>query len=200
MSTGSLEVICGSMFSGKTEELMRRLRRAEYARQKVLTIKHHIDDRKSFTCISSHTGQKREAQPIENSPQSFDKILELAQQNISVIGIDEVQFFPKEIISVICKLINSGKRIIATGLDLDFRGEPFGIVPTLMAIADNVTKLKAICVRCGKDAYNTQRLINGEPAKYNDPTIMVGASEFYEARCRNCFTIDLRPDHHQPIV
>lgn len=182
------------MFSGKTEELLRRLRRAEYAKQKVLTIKHHIDDRKSFTCIASHTGQKREATPVEHTSESFEKIIEMAQADVSVIGIDEVQFFPKEIINIICKLIDMGKRVIVSGLDLDFRGEPFGIMPILMAVADNVMKLKAICVRCGKDAYHSQRLINGEPAKYNDPTIMVGASEFYEARCRNCFAIDMKPE------
>ncbi len=198
MKQGSLEVVCGSMFSGKTEELMRRLKRAEYAKQRVLTIKHHIDDRKSYASIVSHNGQMREACPIDNHPTSFLKILELVDESIDVIGIDEIQFFPKEIINIICTLIDNGKRVLVAGLDLDFRGEPFGIVPLLLAIADSVTKLKAICVLCGKDAYHTQRLINGEPARYNDPVIMVGASEYYEARCRDCFVIDYK-DHKRVL-
>lgn len=193
MSKGILEVICGSMFSGKTEELMRRLRRAEFAKQQVLTIKHHIDDRASFTCIHSHSGQAREAVALENSSTSLQKILELARNEITVVGIDEIQFFPKEIIPIVCELVQHGKRVIAAGLDLDFRGEPFGVLPTLLAIADNVTKLKAICVLCGQDAYHSQRLINGMPARYDDPTILVGAKECYEARCRNCFSIDRYP-------
>ncbi len=187
---GRLEVVCGSMFSGKTEELMRRLKRAEYAKQNVLTIKHQIDDRRTQTSITSHDGQERIAFVINNQKDSIDKILELANNNISVIGIDEIQFFPPEIIEIICKLIDKGKRVIAAGLDLDFKGEPFGIMPTVLAIADEVTKLKAICVICGKDAHHTQRIVNDQPAKYDDPIIMVGASECYQARCRNCFQID----------
>lgn len=190
---GKLEIICGSMFSGKSEELMRRLRRAEYAKQCVLTIKHKIDNRNSQTTISTHNGSKRLAFNIDNNKENIKKILELSNKNIQVVGIDEIQFFPKEIIEIITSLIESGKRVIVAGLDLDFKGEPFGIVPTLMAIADNVLKLKAICVSCGKDAHHTQRIINGNPAKYDDPIIMVGANECYEARCRDCFKIDKQP-------
>ena len=190
MGKGSLEVICGSMFSGKTEELMRRLNRAEYAKQNVLTIKHKIDTRKSNTAITSHDGNERMAFTIGNDMENIGKILELANKNIHIVGIDEIQFFPKEIIAIICRLLENGKRVIVAGLDLDFRGEPFSIMPLILAIADKVIKLKAICVKCGKDAHHTQRIVNGKPAKYDDPIIMVGAKECYEARCRNCFEID----------
>jgi len=188
---GRLEVVCGSMFSGKTEELMRRLRRAEYAKQRVLTIKHHIDKRYNQvpTCIVSHEGKERFAFIINDTAAGVEKILELAHHNIDVVGIDEIQFFGQHMLRVIKTLINDGKRVIVAGLDLDFRGEPFGVVPPLMAEADEVCKLKAICVKCGSDAHHTQRLVNGQPASYDDPIVLVGASEFYEARCRACFEI-----------
>lgn len=199
---GRLEVICGSMFSGKTEELMRRLKRAEYARQHVITIKHHIDKRKNQvpTCIVSHEGRERFAFTVGDNSVSIDKILELANRNIDVVGIDEIQFFSPEIIDVICKLVDTGKRVIVAGLDLDFRGEPFGIMPILLSIADDVAKYKAICVHCGKDAHFTQRLINGAPARYDDPIILVGAAELYEARCRSCFTIDKQAHFQLPFL
>jgi thymidine kinase len=187
---GRLEVICGSMFSGKTEELMRRLRRAEYAKQNVLTIKHQIDDRSKHSCILSHDGRERVAFVLDERSNNLEKILELANQNVSVVGFDEIQFFPPNIVEIILQLIEKGKRVITAGLDLDFKGEPFGIMPLLLAIADEVVKLKAICVVCGKDAHNSQRIINGQPAKYDDPIIFIGASESYEARCRDCFSID----------
>ncbi len=190
---GRLEVICGSMFSGKTEELMRRLKRAEHARQGVLTIKHQLDDRSHNATIMSHDGHQRNALPIDSGNVSVDKILDLASSNIDIIGIDEVQFFPNRIIEVICQLVDNGKRVIVAGLDLDFRGEPFGIMPLLLAVADEVIKLKAICVICAKDAHHSQRIINGSPARYDDPIILVGASEFYQARCRNCYQIDKKP-------
>lgn len=186
---GKLEVICGSMFSGKTESLMRRLRRAEYAQQEVLTIKHVIDNRKSYSCIVSHDGVKREAHPITNCDAGLAMLLEHAR-TADVVGIDEIQFFPEEAVGVILQLVEQGKRVIVAGLDLDFRREPFGIVPTLMALADEVTKLRAICHKCGDDANFTQRLVNGEPARYDDQTILVGGEECYEARCRNCFQMD----------
>lgn len=187
---GRLEVICGSMFSGKSEELIRRLRRAEYAKQNVLTIKHKIDNRSQNATILSHDGNERLAFAIDNQTHNLDKILELANKNIDVVGIDEIQFFPQEILSIVRKLIERGKRVIVAGLDLDFRGEPFGIMPTLLSIADSILKLKAICVKCGQVAYHTQRLIDGKPARYNDQIIIVGAKELYEARCRDCFEID----------
>ena len=193
---GRLEVVCGSMFSGKTEELLRRLNRAEFAKQNVLTIKHSIDKRKKMTALTniySHTGKERAAFVIEGSIDGVNKILELAGKDVDVVGLDELHFFPESIIDVICKLVDGGKRVITAGLDLDFRGEPFGVVPMLMAIADEVVKFKAICVVCGKDAHHTQRLVNGQPAKYSDPIILVGAEECYEARCRDCFKIDQKP-------
>lgn len=187
MHVGQLEVICGPMFSGKSEELMRRIRRAKIAQQKVITFKHRLDDRHAIEYIVSHDGNRVEALPLDN----VQRILEIAQADyISVIGIDEAQFFSKEIVPIICSLIAHGKRVIVAGLDLDFRGAPFGCMPLLLAIADTVTKLKAICTECGNDAHFTQRLVNDNPAKYDDPIIMIGAQESYQARCRNCYAID----------
>lgn len=184
---GQLEVICGPMFSGKSEELMRRIRRAKIARQKVITFKHRLDDRHAIEYIVSHDGNRVEALPLDN----VQRILEIAQSDyISVIGIDEAQFFSKDIIPIICALVQNGKRVIVAGLDLDFRGAPFGCIPLLLAIADTITKLKAICTECGDDAHYTQRLVNGTPAQYDDPIIMIGAQESYQARCRGCYSID----------
>lgn len=193
---GRLEVICGSMFSGKTEELLRRLKRAEFAKQNVLTIKHSIDKRKKMTSYSniySHQGRERNAVIANNEIESLQSIIELANDNVDIVGLDELHFFSEEIISVILKLIENGKRVITAGLELNFRGEPFPIVATLMALADEVIKFRAICVVCGQEAHHTQRIINGKPAKYSDPVILVGAEECYEARCRNCFEIDQQP-------
>jgi thymidine kinase len=178
--TGSLEVICGSMFCGKTEELIRRLRRAEIARQKVQVFKPIIDNRYQVAKVASHSGSAFEALPIESSTQIFDKL----KQDTTVVGIDEAQFFDPEIVEVIKKLVKDDKRVICAGLDTDFRGEPFGVMPILMAIAEHVDKLQAICMVCGEPASRTQRLVNGKPAFYDDPIIIVGASELYEARCR----------------
>jgi len=190
---GYLHVVCGSMFSGKTEELMRLLKRAEYAKQNVLTIKHQIDKRKSQSCIVSHNGQERNAFPINDHAENIEKIIELANKNIDVIGFDEIQFFPYKIIDIICQLVDQGKKVIVAGLDLDFRGEPFGVMPLLMSVADEVIKLKAICVICGKDAHHSQRIVDGKPARYDAPLILVGSEEAYEARCRDCFRIDKSP-------
>ena len=190
VSKGRLEIICGSMFSGKTEELMRRLKRAEIAKQNVLTIKHQIDTRRSISCISSHDGRERAAFSVGDKTVLVDKILELANKNIDVVGIDELHFFPDEIVEIALQLVENGKRVIVAGLELDFRGEPFLFVAKLLAFADDVTKLKAICTQCCKDAHYNQRIINGKPAKYDDPIILVGAEECYEARCRDCFVIE----------
>lgn len=186
---GSLEVICGSMFSGKTEELIRLVRRAEYAKQKTLTIKHKLDDLRKESFVAAHSGKSHKAHSIANKIDDFRNILVLADDEVSVVALDEVQFFPRDILAVIQELVMRGKRVIAAGLDLDFRGEPFGIVPTLLALADKITKLTAICVKCGKEGHHTQRIINGEPANYDDPVIMIGSEEYYEARCRQCFVI-----------
>jgi thymidine kinase len=188
-SKGSLEVICGSMFSGKSEELIRRLKRAQLAKQNVLVFKHSLDERTLLDYVVSHNGNKIKAIPIDNP--SF--ISSLMTPEIDVIGIDEVQFFSREIVNIVCTLIDQSKRVIVAGLDLDFRQHPFGSVPLLLAIADNVTKLKAICMLCGSDAHFSQRLVDDHPAKYDDPTILVGAQESYQARCRNCYKIDKHP-------
>lgn len=193
---GKLEVVCGSMFSGKSEELLYRLRRAEYAKKRVLTIKPAIDNRKSVTCIVCHSGGQREALSVGSCEDSLKTILALADSNIDVIGIDEVQFFPEETLAVVCTLLDRGKRVIVAGLDLDFRGEPFGIMPSLLALADEVSKLRAICMSCGNDANFSQRLINGTPARYDEPTILIGGEECYEARCRQCFEIDKKAFAH----
>lgn len=185
--SGKLEVICGSMFSGKTEELMLRLRRAEYAKKNVVTIKHQIDNRKSFSCIVSHNGVQREAYPVGSCEESIQALRDFVDEAVDVVGIDEIQFFPSSAIPIILKMVDEGKRVIVAGLDLDFRREPFSIVPTLMALADEVIKLRAICVVCGNDANFTQRLVDGSPANYDDPTILVGGQECYEARCRQCY-------------
>jgi thymidine kinase len=177
---GWIEVVVGPMYSGKSEELIRRLRRAQIARQKIQVFKPAIDDRYSISEVVSHNGEKIKAYSIDNSME----ILERLNDDTEVIGIDEVQFFDEGIIDVCRQLADKGLRVIAAGLDMDFRGEPFGPTPKLLAIAEFVDKLTAVCVVCGNPAHRTQRLINGRPAKYSDPTILVGATESYEARCR----------------
>ncbi|MCS6835071.1 MAG: thymidine kinase [Anaerolineae bacterium] len=177
---GRIEVICGSMFSGKTEELIRRIRRASIAHQTVQVFKPCLDDRYGIENVTSHNGQKTEAQPVS---QAAD-ILQALKPETTVVAIDEAQFFDHEIVQVAQKLAYSGLRVIIAGLDMDFRGEPFGAMPHLLCIAEEVTKLQAICVICGNLASHTQRLVNHQPAHYNDPVILVGALESYEARCR----------------
>ncbi len=177
---GWIELICGSMFSGKTEELIRRIKRAEIARQKVQVFKPALDDRYKTDKLSSHSGDYYEAIVVQNAAE----IIELLAPNIDVIAIDEVQFFDWTIAQLCEQLANQGRRVIVAGLDMDFRGEPFGPMPLLMAQAESVDKLQAICIVCGAPASRTQRLIDGRPANYDDPIIMVGASEVYEARCR----------------
>jgi thymidine kinase len=185
-SKGKLEVICGPMFSGKSEELIRRLKRAELGQQKVCVFKHKLDDRMAIEYIQSHNGNKFKAIALDN-PSDMNLFI---SDDMQVIAIDEIQFFCTEIIPIILDLVDNGKRVIVAGLDLDFRGLPFGTLPTLLALADNVTKLTAICIKCGNEAHFSQRLLNGKAAKFDDPIIMVGAQEKYQARCRDCFIID----------
>jgi len=180
MHEGRIEVITGSMFSGKTDELIRRLRRATIARQKVQVFKPALDDRYAVEKLASHAGTEFEATPVNTSAD----ILASINGDTTVVAVDEAQFFDEEIIRVIETLANRGVRVIVAGLDLDFRGEPFGPMPAMMAIAEDVHKLHAICMVCGKDASRSQRLINGKPARYDEPIVVVGASEMYEARCR----------------
>jgi thymidine kinase len=183
---GSVEVICGSMFCGKTEELIRRLRRARIAKQQVQVFKPVIDNRYDKTKVTSHSGLDVDAQPVEKP----EEILTLLDPSTTVVGVDEVQFFNSTILDVVEALAEKGIRVIITGLDMDFRGEPFGCVPDLMARAEKVEKLQAICMICGEAASRTQRLVNGEPAHYDEPIVVVGAQELYEARCRK---------HHQVL-
>jgi thymidine kinase len=187
---GWVEVICGGMFSGKTEELIRRVRRAQIAKQKVQVFKPALDDRYSTAKIIAHSGLDLEAQSVRKA----EDILELVQPKTSVVAIDEAQFFDRQLADVCRTLADSGKRVIVAGLDMDFRGEPFDPVPHLMAEAEMVDKLQAICVVCGDAASRSQRLIDGCPASYDDPTILVGASEAYEARCRHCHEVPGRPE------
>jgi len=183
-NSGSIEVICGSMFSGKSEELIRRIRRVQIARKKVEIFKPMIDNRYEVQYIYSHSGSKLKATCIAESVD----ILKIIKKDTDVIAIDEAQFFNQDIVEVCQSLADNGKRVIVAGLDQDFRGEPFGCMPQLLAIAEYVDKLHAICMICGKPATRTQRLVNGKPADYHDPIILIGAKESYEARCRQ---------HHQ---
>jgi len=178
--TGSIEVITGSMFCGKTEELIRRLRRATIAKQKVQVFKPTIDNRYGEEKVTSHAGANFDALPIK----SAKDVIEYLDDDTTVVAIDEAQFFDDEIVTITQQLANRGIRVIAAGLDMDFRGEPFGPMPILLSQAEDVSKLHAICVICGEEASRTQRLVDGLPARYDDPVVIVGASEMYEARCR----------------
>lgn len=189
-SSGSIELVCGSMFSGKTEELLRRIRRAEIARRRVQIFKPHIDARYGLQRVASHNGVAREDVVVVATAAA---ILEQLQAETHVVAIDEIQFFDWSVADICTKLADDGRRVIAAGLDQDFRGEPFGPMPLLMALAERVDKLQAICVCCGAPASRTQRLIDGRPARYDDPIILVGGSESYEARCRQCHEVPGKP-------
>ena len=169
------------MFSGKTEELIRRVRRAVIARRDVQVFKHSLDDRfGNLARVSSHGGQHVEAQHVASSAE----LPGLLRPDTTVVAIDEAQFFDKGLLALVEDLAQGRHRVIVAGLDTDFRGRPFGMLPALMAIAEEVTKLNAICTVCGEPASRTQRLVNGRPARIDDPLILVGADESYEARCR----------------
>ncbi len=186
---GSIEVICGSMFSGKTEELIRRVRRAQIARQRVQVFKHALDDRYAVQAITSHNGARIEAVPIISSAD----IAALVAPETDLVAIDEVQFLDAGICRVAEDLAHRAMRVILAGLDTDFRGEPFGPIPFLLAMAEDVTKLQAICIVCGAPASRTQRLVDGRPAHYSNPIILIGAREAYEARCRRCHEVPGKP-------
>ncbi|MFV1948987.1 MAG: thymidine kinase [Anaerolineales bacterium] len=177
---GRLEVITGPMFCGKTDEMLRRLRRAIIAKQKIQVFKPGFDIRYSSEKVTSHAGNEYDACPIEN----ITEISALLLDHVTLIAIDEAQFFDEEIVTVVQDLVDKGIRVIVGGLDMDFRGIPFGQMPLLLSQAEVVDKLHAICMVCGEQATRTQRLVNGEPAYFDDPIIIVGASEMYEARCR----------------
>ncbi|MFT5196491.1 MAG: thymidine kinase [Candidatus Promineifilaceae bacterium] len=182
---GKIELICGSMFSGKTEELIRRIRRATIAKQKVQVFKPAIDKRYHAEQVTSHAGANADAHPVAMAAE----ILTAVSADTDVVAVDEVQFFDWQIVEVVQELANRGYRVLCAGLDMDFRGEPFGPMPIILANAEEVHKLRAICVVCGNEASRTQRLIDGEPAAWDDPVVMVGAAEVYEARCRQCHAV-----------
>jgi len=194
---GWMEVIAGVMFSGKTEELLRRVRRATIARKRVQVFKSHLDDRYAgLWAVSSHDRRTFEATPVDSSSQILLRLDPMAQ----VIAIDEAQFLDAGIVQVASSLADRGRRVILAGTDTDFRGEPFGAMPQLMAVAEMVDKLHAICVLCGSPASRNQRLIDGKPAPYESPTIMVGAADSYEARCRACHIVPRRDDAQQSLL
>lgn len=182
---GHIELICGSMFSGKTEELIRRLRRAVIAKQQVEVFKPRIDNRYHAARVTSHNGLDFEAHAVDSAAE----IATLLSPETTVVAIDEVQFFDDGIVELCEQLADGGRRVICAGLDTDFRGVPFGPIPVLLACAEHVDKLHAICVCCGEEASRTQRLIDGVPAAYDDPVVLVGADEVYEARCRQCHEV-----------
>ena len=182
---GYIEVVIGPMYSGKSEELIRRLKRAKIAKQNVVVFKPVIDDRYSKEDVVSHSGYTINAIPIKDS----SEINKYINEDTQVVGIDEVQFFDDKIVDMAIGLADKGIRVIAAGLDMDFKGEPFGPTPRLLAVAEFVDKIQAICSVCGQPATRSQRLINGEPAKYDEPIIQVGAVESYEARCRKCHVV-----------
>jgi thymidine kinase len=179
---GSIEVVCGPMFCGKSEELIRRLRRSTIARYAVVCVKPSIDDRHGVDDVISHAGSRIGARAISDPRE----LLELRAE-AAVVGIDEAQFFDRRLIGVCEDLAASGLSVICAGLDRDYRGLPFGPMPELLSIADRVTKLQAVCVQCGGDATLSQRLVDGAPAPFDDATVVVGGAERYEARCRGCF-------------
>ena len=188
---GWIEVICGVMFSGKSEELIRRVRRALIARKRVQVFKSHLDERYSgIYHVSSHDGRTVEAVPID-TPEQIAREL---RPDTQVVAIDEAQFLDEGVVALVTSLANRGVRVILAGTDNDFRGEPFGPMPRLLAVAEVVDKLHAICVVCGNPASLNQRLIGGKPARYDSPTIMVGSAEAYEARCRACHSMPRRDE------
>ena len=190
-SSGRIEVVAGCMFSGKSEELIRRLKRAQIAKQKVIALKSSLDDRYGLETITSHSGSRLES-ALVYSPSDVLRIAE--ERQIEVVGIEEVQFLDAGIIAVAEYLAGNGVRVILAGLDQDFRGEPFGPMPGLLALAEDVMKLTAVCMVCGRPATRTQRIVNGRPARYDDPVVMVGAAESYEARCRDHHVVPGRPE------
>ncbi len=186
---GWIEVISGNMYAGKTEELLRRIRRIEYAKKTILVFKPKLDNRYSDNEVVSHNNERIKSINI-SCPKD---ILKYVDPLPYAIAIDEVQFLNREVIDICDELADKGVRVILAGLDRDFRGEPFGIMPELLARAEYVTKLRAICQVCGAPATRTQRIINGKPAKYSDPIVLVGAKEQYEARCRHCHIVEGKP-------
>ena len=189
---GWIEVVCGPMFAGKTEELLRRVKRLEYAKKNIVVFKPLMDDRFSESEVVSHNNNRTRSVNISYAKQMFNYI----DSNTEVVAIDEVQFLDEDTVSIVEFLASKGIRVIVSGLDRDFRGEPFSFMPKLLALAEYVTKLTAICVVCGAPATRTQRIVNGKPARYIDPIVLIGAEESYEARCRSCHKVYRKPNPH----
>jgi thymidine kinase len=186
---GWIETISGCMFAGKTEELIRRIKVLEFAKKEIMVFKPQIDNRYSDSKVVSHAGSSVESHVINDAAE----ILEMVKPTTQVVAIDEAQFFDDNICDVANELADRGIRVMCAGLDTNFKGEPFGPMPLLITEAEFVTKLAAVCNKCGAPATRTQRIINGRPASYNDPIILVGASESYEARCRHCHEVPDKP-------
>ena len=190
----TFEIITGPMSCGKTEELLRRVKRCIIAQKKVKVISPEVDTRAKGDYIESRNGLWLDAITVKNARDILSHIC----ADDEVVAIDEIQFFDSEIVSVVRKLAEHGKRVIASGLDLDFKGEPFGSMPELLCIADRVDKLTAVCMKCGSDhATRTQRLINGLPADKSSPLIMIGGDETYEARCLKCYELPDRESENK---
>ncbi|WP_049984822.1 thymidine kinase [Halobellus rufus] len=187
-NSGWIEVVTGSMFSGKTEEVLRRLRRAEIAGQEIAVFKPAVDDRYGETTVGSHVGRQWEATVVPNEGEDVWEIRDELDGE-DVVAVDEANFFAPELVEVCQRLADDGRRVIVSGIDQTYRGEPFEPLPQLMAVAEYVDKLQAICALCGEPATRNQRLVDGRPAHADEPTIVVGADESYEARCRNCHTL-----------
>lgn len=188
---GRLEVITGCMFSGKTEELIRRLERVQIAKRTYILVKPTIDNRFGTRSVATHYGRALESFLLAPGKETIDRLEKRVGQNrlekATVVAFDEGQFFSPKLPSLCQDLLTRGKRVIVAGLDLDFRGQPFGSMPALLALADEVLKLQAVCVKCGQPATRTQRLVNGQPASLSGPLIVIGDAEKYEPRCRNCY-------------
>ena len=193
---GWIEVIAGVMFAGKSEELIRRVRRAIIAGKRVQVFKSHLDDRYGLYRVTTHDGLSVEAQPADSSAE----IMREVRPETEVVAIDEAQFLDAGVVDVSAALAGRGVRVIVAGTDTDFRGEPFGAMPQLLAVAEVIDKLHAICVRCGDPACRNQRLIDGRPARYDSPTIMVGGRESYEARCRHCHEVPHRDEDQTSLL
>ena len=194
---GSIEIITGVMFSGKSEELIRRIRRAVIARRRVQVFKSHLDSRYGgIFSVESHDGAEFDAAPVDSAAEIF----RLVRPDTEIVAVDEVQFLDGAIVETATGLAARGSRVILAGTDTDFRGEPFGFMGDLMAIAERVDKLNAICVVCGDLACRNQRLVNGRPARYDSPTILVGGRESYEARCRHCHRVPKQDEDQTALL
>lgn len=186
---GRIEIITGPMFAGKTEELLRRIRRLQYAKKNIVVFKPTIDDRFSSNEVVSHDKNRTKSVNISTAEEMFDHV----DASIEVVAVDEIQFMNDTACEIIEEFAARGIHVIVSGLDTDFRGEPFGFIPKILSKAESVMKLSAICVKCGAPGTKTQRIVDGKPARYHDPIVLIGASESYEARCRHCHRVYAKP-------